>query len=224
MKRNLPLIIIAAVLIAAFVGGAALYKKMKPAETQTAAPKPGTVTIAPGADPPRVRGLTSAPVVIEEFGDFECPPCGLLHPLIKEIEQEYGNKLSVVFRHNPLTQMHKHAYDAARAAEAAGLQGKFWEMHDMIYEKQAEWDVAPDSRAVFTGYARTLSLDVDRFTRDMVGDIASSRVMLDMRRAKSMGVTGTPTLFLNGKMLPAEQMTREGLRSAINAALKEKGQ
>ena len=223
MKRNLPLVIIAGVLLLAFVAGAILYKRMKPAGPQPA-PKQAPVTIAPGADPPRVRGVGNSPVVIEEFGDFECPPCGLLHPLMKQLEQEYGSKLTVIFRNNPLTQIHKHAYDAARAAEAAGLQGKFWEMHDMLYEKQEEWNVAPDPRSLFIGYARTLSLDVDRFSRDMVGDIASARVALDLRRGKSLGVTGTPTLFVNGKMLTTEQMTPDGLRGAIHAALKEKGQ
>jgi protein-disulfide isomerase len=219
MKRNLPLIIIAVVLIGAFTAGALMYSRMKPAQPSPGS-SPATAAIAPGADPPRVRGGgASAPVTIEEFGDFECPPCGSLHPILKEIEKELGDRLRVVFRHNPLPTIHKHAYDAARAAEAAGMQGKFWEMHDMLYEKQNEWTLAPDPREQFTAFARALGLDANKFMRDMGSDLTISRVTLDMRRAKSMGVTGTPTLFLNGKQVNANDMTGEGLRRAINNEL-----
>jgi protein-disulfide isomerase len=221
MKRNLPLIIIAVVLIGAFTAGAFMYTRMKPAQPAPG-PSTGTIATAPGADPPRVRGGENAPVTLEEFGDFECPPCGVLHPILKDIERELGDRLRVVFRHNPLPTIHKHAYDAARAAEAAGMQGKFWEMHDMLYEKQGEWTVAPDPREKFTAYAQALGLDANKFMRDMGSDLAISRVTLDMRRAKSMGVTGTPTLFLNGKQVNANDMTPEALRRAINNVLVEK--
>lgn len=221
MKRNLPILIIAGVLIAAFVVGAVMYRRMKPAGQQPAQQK-STSTVAPGADPPHVRGSLSAPVQLEEFGDFECPPCAALHPVLKQIENEYGNNLQVVFRHNPLSQIHKHAYDAARAAEAAGLQGKFWEMHDKLYEKQTEWNVLPDVRATFTNYARELGLDAERFARDITADIVTARVTLDIRRARSLGVSGTPTLFVEGRPLKNEEVTPDGLRAAINAALKEK--
>jgi len=120
--------------------------------------------------------------------------------------------------------MHKHAYDAARAAEAAGMQDKFWEMHDVLYEKKEEWSLAPDPRESFVTYAKSLGLDPERFRRDMMGDITSMRVALDMRRGKSLGVLGTPTLFINGRRMDAEEMTPSGLRTAINAALKAKGQ
>jgi protein-disulfide isomerase len=163
-------------------------------------------------------------VTIEEFGDFECPPCGLLHPELIKIEREFGDRLRIIFREFPLTQMHKTAYDAARAAEAAGMQNKFWEMHDLLYEKKDEWSLAPDPRALFVEYAKVLGMDGERFSRDMVGDLASMRVGLDMRRGKSMGVSGTPTLFINGRKMEANEMTADGLRRAIYVALKEKGQ
>ncbi|MBC7911577.1 MAG: thioredoxin domain-containing protein [Pyrinomonadaceae bacterium] len=223
MKRNLPLLIIGTVLLAALIGGGILYNRSKPAPTADAQ-KPQAANSAPGADPPRLRGNANAPVMLEEFGDFQCPPCGLLHPELKEIEKQYGDKLVVSFRQFPLAQLHKHAYDAARAAEAAGLQGKFWEMHDMLYEKQKEWEFAVDGRTVFTDYARTLGLDVERFSRDIGGDVATGRVTLDMRRGKSMGVMGTPTVFINGKLVGEKDMTRAGLTMLIDAALKAKGQ
>lgn len=227
MKRYLPLIIIGVVLALA-LGAAAImykgaYKGAKPAPENTNSSSPTPAEVALGADPPRMRGAANAPATLEEFGDFECPPCGQLHPELKKIEADYGDKLRVVFRQYPLTQIHKHAYDAARAAEAAGLQGKFWEMHDTLYEKQLEWSLAPDPRAKFAEYAKTLGLDVDRFSSDMVGEIASARVALDMRRGKSLGVRGTPTLFVNGRQLTAEETTPEGIRRAIDTAPQEKG-
>ncbi|MBV9959633.1 MAG: DsbA family protein [Acidobacteria bacterium] len=221
MKRNLPLLIIAGVLVGAFVVGVLLYRAMKPAPDKTQN-NPASMA-APGAEPPHTRGVANAPVLLEEFGDFECPPCGQLYPVLKEIERDYGERLRVDFRQNPLVTMHKHAYDAARAAEAAGMQGKFWEMHDMLYEKQSVWTVAPDPRSEFQNYARALNLNEDTFMRDLVGEMASTRVALDLRRGKSLGVLGTPTVFINNRQLKAEEMTQDGIHKAIEAALKEKG-
>ena len=222
MKRNLPLLLIVGVLLAAFAVGVLLFKTMKPAPEVQA--NTNAAATAPGADPPHVRGVPSAPVTLEEYGDFECPPCGSLYPLLKDVEKVYGDRLRVVFREFPLSSMHKHAYDAARAAEAAGVQGKFWEMHDMLYEKQLEWTVAPAPRSMFLNYARTLQLDEDSFTRDMAGELASTRVALDMRRGKSRGVIGTPTVFVADRQLKPEEVTNEGLHKAIDEALQAKGQ
>ena len=176
---------------------------------------------AAGAEPPHVRGEAGAPVTIEEFADFQCPPCRKLHPELKKIESEYGNRLRVIFRHLPLS-MHEHAMMAARAAEAAGAQGRFWEMHDLLFERQREWSDTADVRPLFIGYAREIGLDVERFTRDMDGTEAEARVLSDQKRAESVDITGTPTLFINGVEIPAEAMSAEGLRAAINAALKGK--
>jgi protein-disulfide isomerase len=221
MKRNAPLLIILSVLILGFGAGVALYKTMKPATGSTpTGPNAPAQPAVPGAEPPRVRGSASAPVTLEEFGDFECPPCGALHPELVKIEKEFGDRLRVVFREFPL-QMHKYAYDAARAAEAAGMQNSFWEMHDILYEKKEEWSLAPDPRVLFVGYAKSIGLDEERFSRDMIGDIASMRVGLDMRRGKSMGVVGTPSVFINGRQLSAGEMTPDGLRNAIQLALRE---
>ena len=223
MKRNLPLLLIVGVLVAAFAVGVLLYKTMKPAPEPAHSGGTNTATNVAGADPPHVRGVASAPVTLEEFGDFECPPCGSLYPILKGIEKEYGDRLRVVFRENPLSQIHKHAYDAARAAEAAGVQGKFWEMHDMLYEKQSEWTLSPDPRTEFLNYARALNLNEDAFMRDMVGELASTRVALDMRRGKSRGVVGTPTLFVGDRQLKPEEMSADGLHKAIEDALIAKG-
>jgi protein-disulfide isomerase len=220
MKRYLPLVIIATVLLVAVAAGALLYNRTAPVPVKSS-PRPPVpaAAIGRGAEPPHVHGPESAPVTLEEFGDFECPPCGLLHPELKEIEKEFGDRLRVIFREFPLAQRHKHAYDAARAAEAAALQGKFWEMHNLLYTKQEEWTLVPDARSLFLTYARSLGLDEDRFSRDMVGQLASTRVALDMRRGQSLDVIGTPTVFINGRQLGPDEMTRDGIRRAIEVAL-----
>jgi protein-disulfide isomerase len=143
---------------------------------------------------------------------------------MKKIEAESGSRVRVVFRENPLAKIHKNALDAARAAEAAGLQGRFWEMHDLLYERQGDWSVMPDARPVFQGFARELKLDLDSFTSDMDTLQVNSRIQADMSRGESLGVKGTPTVFINGSELSPANMTLEGIRAAINAAPKGKGQ
>lgn len=171
-----------------------------------AQPASGVPRGAPGAQPPHTHGDANASVTLEEFGDFQCPPCGLFHGELKKMEAKYGSRLRVVFRNLPLTKIHPHATDAARAAEAAGLQGKFWPMHDMLYEKQAAWKNATDVRGVFATYAGTLGLDVERFKRDMDSSIVTQRIAADLQRADSVGAAGTPTIFVNGREVSGETM------------------
>lgn len=175
----------------------------------------------PGAQPPHARGVDAAPVTLEEFADFQCPPCGALHQELKKIEAEYGARLRVVFRHYPLA-IHEHAQEAAHASEAAAAQNRFWEMHDLLFERQREWSKTEEARNLFKGYAGSLGLDVERFTRDMDGPEAASRVLLDRRRGESVHITGTPTIFVNGREITDEFMSAEGIRATINAALEGK--
>lgn len=222
MKRALPFIIIAVVLAAAL--GIAWYLKQAAVEQPAAITTPSTSTTpansskthSPGADPPHALGPETAPVTLEEFGDFQCPPCGMLHPVLKTMEREFGPKLRVIFREFPLVPAHAHALSAARAAEAAGLQGKFWEMHDLIYENQSAWKDLFDVREVFEGYATQIGLDLNRYRRDLRSQIVEQRIFLDGKRAHSLGVQGTPTVFLNGREVPFEQLAPERLRVLIN--------
>lgn len=227
MKRYLPFAIIAIVFFSAIVVAALLLRTPKQA-TQGANPyQPMTANPAgpqPGADPPRIKGDANAPVTIEEFGDLQCPPCGALHPELSSIEKEYGARVRLVFRHFPLTQMHPYALEAAQAAEAAGAQGKFWEMHDWMYENQKDWTTSPNAHQMFIDQAQNLGLNVDKFKADMISAEVKQRIILDYRRGISLGVLGTPTLFINGKQVGAEQMTDAGLHAAINSALAAKGQ
>ena len=227
MKRTVPFIIIVAVLLAGIA--AAWYLQRPAAETPTAPPPTNTapastptkpVTPEPGAEPAYTLGNAEAPVKLEEFGDFECPPCGALHPILKQLEQEFGPaKLQITFREYPLVPTHAHALAAARAAEAAGMQGKFWEMHDIIYEHQPDWHEAFDVRPIFEGYAKTIGLDVAQFWRDEASENVRQRIFQDGKRAHSLGVKGTPTVFLNGRELPFESLAPDKLRTIINAEL-----
>jgi protein-disulfide isomerase len=242
LKRYLPLIIIGGVLLVAIVAGASMLRSTDgPADSAggaanrsggparqgaaATAPAAGPVAIAPGAEPPHVIGVSNAPVTLEEFGDYQCPPCGNLHPVLKRIEHDYGSRVRVVFRNLPLESIHKNAFLAARAAEAAGLQGKFWEMHDLLYERQKDWSGVPLPRPVFSGYARQLGLDIARFERDIDRPEVGVRIGADMRRADSLRVSSTPTVFLNGRELPpSKSLDEKELRGEIDAALAGKSQ
>jgi protein-disulfide isomerase len=237
MKRYLPFIIIVVVLIAVIgifafalrkdsgdTGATFSNSNQPPAPTQTVAGN----TAAPNQPTPNPVGLTkpnvkvSSPVVLEEYGDYQCPPCGQLYPELKQIEHEYGNQLQIVFRHFPLSRVHKNAMAAARAAEAARNQNKFWEMHDLLYRNQKEWAEQDDPRPIFLGYARQLNLKVDQFTTDMDSNQVEQRIGADMQRGAAQGVTGTPTVFLDNLMLRYEMTNADGLRRGINVLLQKK--
>lgn len=222
MKKHLTLIVILSGALIGTLAGLLLFRSslFRPAPPPTE-PLKELSNAAPGAEPPHFRGGGDAAVTIEEFADFQCPPCRRLHPELKQIEAEYGARLRVVFRHLPLS-MHEHALEAARASEAAGLQNRFWEMHDLLFERQRQWSEAAQARSLFIDYAREIGLDTERFKRDLDGADASARVASDQKRAQSVDITGTPTLFLNGREIAAEEMSAEGIRAAINAALKGK--
>ncbi|HEX5707637.1 MAG TPA: thioredoxin domain-containing protein [Pyrinomonadaceae bacterium] len=187
---------------------------------QTSAIAPGP----PGAQPPRVRGADSAAVTLEEFGDYQCPPCGRVHPVLNKIERDYAGRVRIIFRHLPLQSIHKNASLAARAAEAAGIQGRFWEMHDKLYEHQEQWSEALDPRPLFAAYAAEIKIDVEKFKSDIDKPLTSSRIIADLQRADGLRVSGTPTIYLNGRLLTAEQTLEEAkLRAEIEAAVAAAG-
>jgi protein-disulfide isomerase len=222
MKRLLPFIIILAVLAAAL--GTAWYLKRSATQASTpapsASPQPNVVASSDqGADPPHSLGPLNAPAQLEEFGDFECPPCGLVHPILQTMQKEFGGSLRIIFREFPLVPPHQHALAAAHAAEAAGLQGKFWEMHDLLYENQKTWHDAFDVRPIFEDYAKRIGLDIERYKKDLNSEIVERRIFLDGQRGHSLGVKGTPTIFLNGREVPFESLPADKLRGVIKAEL-----
>lgn len=159
---------------------------------------------------------------MEEFGDYQCPPCGRLYPELKNVEHEYGDRIKFVFRNLPLTKIHKNALIAAQAAEAARLQNRWVQMHDRLYERQAEWNEDPNPRPTFIRYAGELGLDTEQFDRDIDGAAVKQRLADDQKRADSMGVQGTPTVFIEGRELKFEQTNAEGIRKGIDLMLVRK--
>jgi protein-disulfide isomerase len=226
MRRSLPFAIIMLTLLSAL--GSGFYFSRSVRNTDAAAapsrnPAPPSLPTT-GAEPAHMRGPEKTAVTLEEFADFECPACGGFYPILKAIEKDYGSRVQVIFREFPLSQ-HVHAMPAARAAEAAGLQGKFWEMHDLLYENRDSWTKAPDVQVVFVEYARRLGLDVDRFKQDQTSELVQKRITLDHVRGRHMKLRSTPTVYLNGVEIPfAEMKTTEALRKTIEQALATKAQ
>lgn len=148
----------------------------------------------PVSEQDHIEGAAQAPITLVAYGDFECPGCGGAYPIVKEIQQRLGNRLRFVFRHYPLPQ-HPHAEHVAEAAEAAGAQGKFWEMHDYLYEHQ---NALSDRHLVED--AQTLGLNTTRFTSEMEQGIYASQVAEDIESGDLSGVQGTPSFYINGAL------------------------
>jgi protein-disulfide isomerase len=215
MKRYLPFVIIVAVALLTVGAGGMLYRAKRHAPLAAGAAPTSVAKI--DEKMAHVRGGPNAPVTIEEFGDFQCPSCSGVADLLHKLEQDYRPRLRIVFRHFPL-KMHSHALEAAIAAEAAGSQGRFWEMHDLLYQYQMAWSEAANVQPLFENYAGNLGLDVERFKKDLTTREVNSRVASDMELGVSGGVKNTPTLFINGREMPVP-FTRETVREAIEAAI-----
>ncbi|HEX8736220.1 MAG TPA: thioredoxin domain-containing protein [Pyrinomonadaceae bacterium] len=183
---------------------------------------PNYASAPPGANPAHFKGNQAARVVIEEFADYQCPTCGSMHPIVQQIQAAYGDRIKIIFRNMPLTQVHPKAYDAAVAAEAAGLQGKFWEMQNQLFTNQQFWTTAADHRKTFEEYAQKIGLDVQKFSADMAGMEAKSRVDADLQRARALQVGSTPTFYINGRQLAFEDTVEfNRFRQVIDAELQK---
>jgi protein-disulfide isomerase len=152
------------------------------------------LTLPVDADRDHVQGPADAPVTLVEYGDYECPFCGAAYPIVKRVQEQMGNRLRFVFRNFPITTSHPHAERAAEAAEAAAAQGRFWEMHDYLYEHQQHLEDTD-----LHGYAESLDLDVDRFDRELAENAHAARVREDFMSGVHSGVNGTPTFYIDGK-------------------------
>ena len=150
-----------------------------------------TVPVTENRD--HIQGTADAAVTLVEYGDYECPYCGAAYPIIKEVQSRMGARLRFVFRNFPITTSHPHAEQAAEAAEAAASQGRFWEMHDLLYENQKRLRDED-----LHGYAEQLGLDVERFDQDLAEHAHAPRVREDFMSGVRSGVNGTPTFYING--------------------------
>ncbi len=235
------LIVAALILAAAVVAGAVLIRaslqthaeelsslraaigELQEAMEADAAAAPTRQAQRPGRPDPNKRysvntdgsptlGPAEAEVTVVEFSDFQCPFCARVGPTIKKIEQEYGDRVRIVFKHLPLS-IHPKAPDAHAASEAAHRQGKFWEMHDKIFANQREM-----SRQKYAEYARELGLDVEKFEKDLADAELKKRITADTREAAKLNVRGTPAFFINGRYLSGAQPF-EAFKQRIDAEL-----
>ena len=224
------MLIIGLVLIAVVGGAWYLYSQSQAsvnsnvnsnrAVANTNVPRPN-VNAPAGATPPNMLGSPTAAVTVEEFADFQCGACASTHPMMKEIQSTYGSRIKFVFRQFPLS-IHDKAYDAAVATEAAGLQGKFWQMQDQLFNNQQTWaSPGADHKQLWTEYAEKIGLDVQKWQSDMTGISAKSRVDQDMQRGRGLNVGSTPSIYVNGELVPPPALNVAGMRRIIDAELQK---
>lgn len=148
-----------------------------------------------------VYGKADSKVVLFEYGDYQCPGCGTAYPVLKQVAEKYKDKIAFVFRNFPLYSAHANALAAATAAEAANQQGKFWEMHDLLYENQSDWNQlsSTDRTDYFVNQAATLGLDTTKFRAAFSDKNISQKIDFDVALGKKLGITGTPTIYVNDK-------------------------
>jgi protein-disulfide isomerase len=168
-------------------------------------------------------------VLLVEYGDFECPGCGAYYPVLKQVKAKYGDKITFQFRNFPLTSLHPNAMAAHRAAEAADKQGKFWEMHDLLYEGQRTWAAQTGVKAdaastIFEGYAQQLNLNIEQFNADRNGSAVNDIIQADIKAGGELNVSSTPTFILDGTKLEDSRDTVEYFSEKIDAALAAKNQ
>ncbi len=164
------------------------------------------------------NGPKNAPITMVEFTDFQCPVCGRAFPVIEQALKDYNGKIYFVHRHFPLTQIHPNAMAAAEASEAAGAQGKFWEMHDLLFKNQDQWADSSSPEPFFEQYAQVLGLNLTQFkdfVKNKKGDAAIQR---DIAEGNKLGVNATPTIFINGKGISGLP-THDQLKARLDAAL-----
>ncbi len=168
------------------------------------------------------QGNKNAKVSVIEYGDFQCPACGAYYPTVKKLIADYGDRVLFVFRNFPLYQVHQDAGISAQAVEAAGLQGKYWEMFDTVYEKQAIWSGASADIVVkqyFDGYASSIGLDVAKFDKDIDSNQVKNKITADVTSANAAQVDHTPTFFVNLKQI-SNPANYDEFKTVLDAALK----
>lgn len=160
----------------------------------------------------------SGSIQLVEFGDFQCPACGAAYPSVSQLMKEYNGKITLSFRHFPLTQIHKNANAGANAAEAAADQGKFWEMYDKLYQSQTAWSALADPTDTFVGYAKGLGLDTAKFSEAINSKKFQSLIDQDLADGNVLGVNATPTFFFNGEKYTGKSSYEE-LKAKVDSLL-----
>lgn len=161
-----------------------------------------------------IKGNENGNLEIVEYSDFQCPACKVYKLIIDQLFRDFGDQVKLTYRHFPLRNSHPNSFLAARAAEAAGMQGKFWEMHDLLFERQSEWAELPDLREKLIEYAGLLGLDIEKFKNDLDSDLVATKIENHEQEALNAKFRGTPTIFINGHEIKNIR-TYEDLRSLV---------
>jgi protein-disulfide isomerase len=211
--KNIPLLIVTLLgTLVMVVAVAALFSR-----SGGAAQTVDQAQLLEGAE--HIKGKAEAPITIVEFSDFQCPYCKAIQPLVKSITDQYPDQVKVVYRHFPLVSIHTYATLAAQAAEAAGKQGKFWEMHDLLFQRQEDWvklTSLEDVEAQFVKYAEELQIDKQAFAVTIQSDEVKQKVARDAALAATLKLDSTPTLFVNGEKVAAPQQLPSLIESKLS--------
>lgn len=217
-KRFLAII---AVLVVVFFGVFLIANKSNSTNGNSSSTKPTE----------HIEGLGKDHVTLVEYGDYECPYCGEYYSIVQQVAEEYNNQITFQFRNFPLTSIHPNAFAGARAAEAASLQGKFWQMHDLLYQENvvyynsnetaASWISASNPLGYFDTFAKQLGLNVTKFNTDYASQKVDNMVEADLNAGNKLGIDATPTFYLDGKQVqPTESLS--AFQKLINAAIAQK--
>ncbi len=208
------------VLVVILVGG--IFAVVKLVSAPTAGPESATgKALLAMTDQDWVRGASDAPVTLIEFTDFQCPACGAYFPILEQLSKDMEGKMKLVVRHFPLIQIHKNALTGARAAEAAGRQGKFWEMYQELYTNQTEWSNAEDPmKSILPSYSENIGLDSAKFRQDMTDASLDDKITRDREIGNALKINGTPTFFVNGDKV-TNPTSVEAFKTLINEAAKK---
>ncbi len=217
MKKYLPTILIVLAVVA--VIGFVVWALAKPEDSGSSS----TTSQLTQAEQDSLKtgntlGNPNSKVVVTEFGDYQCPACGAWHPFIKDtVLPKYQDKILFVFKNFPLTKPHPNAQSSAQAAEAAALQGKFWEMHNKLYESQDEWSELKDPSSKYEQYAREIGLNVDQWKKDKDSSKVKDIIKADVAIGEKLNLPGTPSFLVNGKLVQTK--AEADLTNAIDQAL-----
>lgn len=210
MEKSKAILIVVVVIVVSLIGGGLLlnFQRREPVDEDD-----DPIVEANVADP-----AANVVVTLEEFCDYQSPACATITPTLKKLRDEYGTNLNVVFRNTPLPG-NKNALPAARAAEAARMQSRFWEMHNLLLEKQNEWKDEENPRPKFLQWARDLGIDVARFEQDMDSEQVTFRIEADKDAAIALAIQEVPAIVINGRRLKTDATTPEGIREGIEVML-----
>ena len=168
-----------------------------------------------------VYGEGESGVTLIEYGDFQCPACAAYYPIVKQIKADFGEEIVFQYKHFPLIEIHPNAMVAHRASEAAAKQDKFWDMHDILFERQQEWADSNDAQQIIDGYANEIGLDFDQYKEDAASSAVLGVINADRETGNELGITGTPGFVLNGEVIDELPREYEDTKAFIEQAIEE---